>query len=690
MSPYRSTSRPWTALLAISLAVAACSTSTVGGNVVFSDANGGVTNYGFGDGHGSADGKASGDAGTQADAGDAGQAPDDSANPAHQLLFTQKADDFSGTCDTICALLLNQNASRTLKVQYLVGGQPQPDALIEFALEDKTSTLGTLSATNVPTDEKGFASAEIKAGTETGEFAVLVRVPGDPDVGTLKFDLHVQSKAKGPLEIRLHYVGSRSLSEFGMVKARLTQQDAPGQPACKDIDLGDTLPAATWESPPNLKWDPATGTTQPWVITWPQFAASLPQTGDPVTFTIVGVAAATTASNPLAAGCIDTGTSVHWNPQTKTIEGDSVTVTLTDIPPRLKGTYDLTTHLNLLSVLPPTVETVLETIINIVQDPVAGILGVACKLGNGKLDSLCANIFADPKNPNVKELSGFGGVIVQFLDALLLSVLPPNVKQGLAAGADVGEILTNLEIGGVMDLQAEPDSTGFLDKSHTQQDWNSVTYKWSLGQSCNPKDPACGKKTFNIEAFQQNAITGQFDLWRDPFLSEIKIGEHALNVKWGALVNFIVEKQVLPILFADPSNPGAPPVDDYGKLFKVLVGGKGCLNKDLCCENFGNQLAAKQSLLKADFLASTCEVLATLGATFLESQLTALDAKSGDPASGKGLLLGAEHCAILDSNQDQVIDHIGAKLTPCTWNMTLGLGGSPKQLKATFFATRQQ
>jgi hypothetical protein len=253
----------WTcALIVVPLLATACSTSTVGGNVVFTDAQGGVTNYGFGDGHG-ADGKAQADGAAPADSSDSGQVPDGTIDATHQLLFTQKADDFSGTCDTICALLMNQNAARTLKIQYLVGGHPKADALIEFALEDKTTTLGKLASSNVPTDENGFAQADIKAGNDTGQFAVLVRVPDDPDAGTLKFDLHVQSKAKGPLEIRLHYVGSRSLSEFGMVKARLTQQEAPGQPACKDLDLGDTLPAATWESPPNLKWDPRTVAATP-------------------------------------------------------------------------------------------------------------------------------------------------------------------------------------------------------------------------------------------------------------------------------------------------------------------------------------------------------------------------------------------------------------------------------------------
>jgi hypothetical protein len=52
-------------------------------------------------------------------------------------------------------------------------------------------------------------------------------------------------------------------------------------------------------------------------------------------------------------------------------------------------------------------------------------------------------------------------------------------------------------------------------------------------------------------------------------------------------------------------------------------------------------------------------------------------------------VLGTEHCAIFDMDQDQVIEHIGAKSSPCTWNMTLGLAGSKKALKSKFYAVRQ-
>ncbi|MBM4344691.1 MAG: hypothetical protein FJ100_15100, partial [Deltaproteobacteria bacterium] len=209
---------------------------------------------------------------------------------------------------------------------------------------------------------------------------------------------------------------------------------------------------------------------------------------------------------------------------------------------------------------------------------------------------------------------------------------------------------------------------------------------------CNPKDPACGKKTFNIEAFQSDAVVGQFDLWRDALLSQIKIGQHALKVKWGALINYIVQKQLLPAITFDPKNPNAPAIDSYAKLIKSLLAGKQCLVKDSCCADFAKQMAAKQSLMKEGFLTTTCETLITLGTAFLEAQLNQLDGTTGDPSKGSGLLLAADKCPIFETNQDQLIDTIGGTSIKdqCLWDMTLTIGGKPNKIKGIFYAVRQQ
>jgi len=676
------------------LLCAGCVDSTTQGNVIPSDAwsllDGGKVDGKAGDGGGAG---ADGDAalwlpdGASAEAG-AIDAAGGAAGP--KLVFANPKDDFGGSCDTSCALVMNQNAVRKVGVRYLVDGQPGPaDTMIEFALADPAAGQLVILTPAVFSDDKGEAWAEIKSTSALGLASVRARVPDQPAAGELQFDFTIKTKAKGPMAITLHYAGSQLLTEFGAIQARLIKQVA-GKPACADLDLGDTLPPAAWTSP-NLTWN------KPWALTFPSLASWVGKEAGAdgtVHFTVIGVAwpaSGGSAAKATAGGCLDTGAVVKLSDQGLVV-GDDVVVEVKDLPPRLKGIYDLTSHVDLLSVLPDPVEIVFKTILDVVSDPIAGLLSLACKLGGNTLNSLCGYVFEDPKNPSIKDLTSIGDIVTKFLNAILLSYLPPQVKQGLATGADLNEILTNLEIGGTFEFKAEPDATGFLPAAKTKEVWATVTYKWTLGQTCDPKDPKCGKKTFNVEAFQSDAIVGQFDLWRDAILSQIKIGKHALAVKWGALINFIVQKQLLPAMTFEPKNPNAPVVDSYAKLIKTLMAGKQCLVKDTCCNEFAKQLASKQGLLKEDFLTSTCEVLITLGTAFLESQLNQLDGTTGDPTKGSGLLLSADKCPIFETNQDQRIDLIGGPLPKdqCHWDMTLTIGGKPNAIKGIFYATRQQ
>ncbi|MCO4759948.1 MAG: hypothetical protein KC502_00460 [Myxococcales bacterium] len=679
-------------LLCTALLGMGCGSDGTIGTVMYPDGAGGDgSGTLFGDGTGGPDatggdtGTATGGEDTAAGGTDTGVAPSNK-----ELRFAMpngNKDDFGGVCADACKLNLPQNSVRKIYVQYLVDGQPKADVLVRFAKIDPSNSAVDVLIENVFTDENGMAMSELKAGGTPGTIDIAAVTPDDESIGARVFGVHVISKAKGPLQIRLTYKGSSNQLDLVHLKARLTRQETAGQPACKDIDLGDVLPKAQWESPGNLQWD------KPWTITYPAFAKWVEKEvgdngGNPVTFTVIGVAAKSNVGATRAAGCVDTGASVTWNPGTKAIEGSDVTVLVKDLPPRIKGSYDMVTHLDLLSILPDKVEFVFKAVFDILTDPIAGTLSLACSLGNGKLDSFCGLIFEDVKKPDIKNLKQpFGALIVKFLDGILYGYLPANVKTGLNTGADLGKILTNLEMGGVITLKKEPDSTGFLPKDQTKADWQSVTYKWSLGQACNPNDPNCGKKTFSFVAFQQEAIVGSFDLWRDAIKSEIKIGEHGLTVKWGALLNYIIQKQLLPVITADPKNPAAPVVDSYEKLVKSLLGGKQCLIKDTCCADFGKQLAAKQTLVTETFLAGTCDLLVKLGAGYIESQLTSLDTSTG---KGNTMTLKTEGCAVFDDNQDMVIDSIGKSTYPCDWNMQVKIGGKSQKVKATFYATRQE
>ncbi|MEY3011311.1 MAG: hypothetical protein RIT45_46 [Pseudomonadota bacterium] len=687
----RSTLRRRLALLALVVAAAVqggCSDPPIYGYVVP------VADGGDWDSDGStsaADSSAFGDAAPGEDTGAAGDgtAGTDTADVAAPKLELRYAmpdgnkDDFSGVCSELCKLQINQNGIRKLYVQVFYGGAPAANVPVKFQLADPAAAvgLGEVLLEVTLTDANGVAMTEVKSGSQVGVFDVVASLPDeDPEVVTpLFFEMHILSKAKGPLAITLHYLGLWNPIELGDVRVRLIQQQAPGQPACADLDLGDVLPSAQWESPP-IGWD------QPWNVTYPPFVTwvqkEMQKSGQPVSFTVIGLARTSSADSVRAGGCIDTGATVTWNPTTKALEGDSVTVLVKDLPARLKGVYDMTTYLDLLSVLPDPVEFAFKAIFDILSDPIAGLLSLACKLGSGTLDSFCGYIFENPKSPAIDDLKQpFGALIVKFLDSIILGFLPENVKAGFTAGSDIGKILTNLEMGGIIEIKKEPDQSGFLDKAHTKDEWMSVTYKWSLGQPCSPKDPACGKKTISFAQFQNEAIVGAFDLKRNALLSTIDIEKHGLLVKWGALVSFLVQKQLLPLL------TGNPKVDSFEMMIKSLLAGQACVDKDTCCADFAKQLASQQSIVGESFLDGVCETLVKLGAGFIEGQLSALDT---DTSKGEAMTIWTKDCPIFDDDQNMVIDTIGKSASLCKWNMTFKIGGNPVALDATFFAVRQE
>ncbi len=677
---------PLLAISAVAVALGGCASDPISGQVMYTDA----TNYGdgvtFGDGAGVDGGEPSDDvAAADHVGGDGEEQPLGS-----ELRFGMpngNADDFGGLCESMCAVKVNQNGVRKLIVQYLINGVPQPFVAVQFAPTDPNSTIAEILAETVFTDSEGRATTEVKSGSDLGVFGVDASVPDDAQAGTRHFELHVLSKAKGPLQVILHYKGVKDPSSFQEIKVRLTLQKDVGKPACGDIDWGMQLPQATIESPPALKWD------QPWTLDFPVLASIVQQAGGEAQLTVLGVAATKPYGAIKAGGCSDQGAGVKWNAVTQVLEGDTVEIDVFDVPPRLEGIYDLTIHLDLLSVLPDNVEFVLKTVFDILTDPVGGILALACKLGNGSLDSFCGYIFEDPSNPSIKALAQpIGAIVVKFIDAILLSLLPESVQQGLGAGADLGEILTNMEIGGELEFKKEPDQSGYLAAEFTRQSWQTITYKWSLGQSCNPNDPNCGKASFGIGAvagYETETIVGHFEAWRDSLKSELTIGLHGLNVKWGAIINHVVQKVLLPML-TDPKKESPVPIDSYEKLIKSLLAGKQCLLKDTCCDEFGASLASQQGLLKADFLASTCELLITLGTAMLEAQIVSLDADTGDPATKSGLLLESKNCPLFDINQENgLVDSVGAKSQPCLWDMTITVGGKPQPIQSNFYATRQ-
>jgi hypothetical protein len=178
---------------------------------------------------------------------------------------------------------------------------------------------------------------------------------------------------------------------------------------------------------------------------------------------------------------------------------------------------------------------------------------------------------------------------------------------------------------------------------------------------------------------------------------ELGIGEHSLNLHYGALLNYILQKVVLPRVFGDGSD-GLPVVDSYEKLIKSLLGGgKECLNpaagQKTCCQSFTDNVIEKAGdAIPASLLANACESLISLGANYLETKLVELDLDTG-----KNLFLKTPEgipCKVYDTNSDMKIDSWGKKepkADRCKWDIQLEILGNQTAIdKNSFFGYEHQ
>ena len=579
-----------------------------------------------------------------------------------------------------CYFELSYNQKRTFKVVYLEDAMPVPSQEIEWELlnvdDENGNPIATIDTKSSGTNPDGIASVNVASKDLMGQFALrATAISNKYTIPPLYFDIVIVPKQVEPLTIKFKHEGA---AMFDVVKAYLFLQDDHGEPACGVIDPNNP-PMADKASPEYNDM------LQTWKI--PSFPNLTPD--KPLHYTVV--ATAYKVNGPvLAFGCDGENAIVEFGKSTM------VTVVLKDVPPTYKGTYQVVNHFDMLSALPDNVEMVVNIVIDFFNNPVAGLMEITCVIDNSTLNDLCDSFFANPDDPNVNDLTYVGNIASTIINAILYSLLEDNIgKDILFTGKDVGNILRDIEIHSTIKIKAEPDSTGFIPSDKTEEEWHTVSFQWTLGENCNPMDPDCGLKSFSFNAIGQDVLIAEFDAQVDGYVlgkfDKLIIFPHSLNFKYGAFLNFVIEKLLLPMIAGDGSD-GLPVVDSYEKLFGSLMGGKECLVLNNCCELFAQAVSNQAGGWVEGLLKTGCQALIPMGAEYLRQFLLGLDADTGDAftmATKDG-----EPCTLYDTNNDQTIDTWGKKEPEemrCMWDVLLKLGGGTEVLfDASFWATRLQ
>lgn len=599
---------------------------------------------------------------------------------------------------------------RPLQVRYLLDGVRQPGVAIGYEITRGPDGIADLQPANgiAVTDENGEATIELRVlefAEDEGlaQLEVTARVPSRPDVPPLYFDVLIDVKGpdQPPLTVLPDYTGAQPVDS---VKVKLFRQPRDtrneGQYVITGLTCEDLVTYVRNDN--EIRMPPATVLSAEIEI-GQSFAFQevhfddLPNDPEQM-YTIVAVGQDANRVNRIV-GCDDERGLVRFG------ESRTVIVSMIDLPPRLKGVYEVHSEFDLISALPDDVENVVNIVIGFFQSPSTTVMELLCLINSSVTDDLCGFVFL-----NDGSISATGSIIVSILDGIIRGLGQGNAWGTiLEGGGDVGLILKQFTVLSTITFDEEPDVTGWIDERSTDENWYAFRYRWALGVPGCVADPDCGWEELSFSSIGlSQVIQGQFmasvntvQEGNNAPYTLLTVVEHPLNVRYGALINQIIKRLVLPRLAGGEPPDGLPPVDDYEKLIKSILAGRECLDDErfggpLCCETFADNILGATNIPMAQSLViSACGALVDFGSQYIENLLLGLDLQTGDPNADNAFLIGTmpdAPCKLYDVNNDLEIDNLGRSDRPCAWQATIRValfGGLDVYIDANFWGSRQ-
>jgi hypothetical protein len=309
-------------------------------------------------------------------------------------------------------------------------------------------------------------------------------------------------------------------------------------------------------------------------------------------------------------------------------------------------------------------------------------------VGGDTLDGICSQLFVDPENPCLDPgcLKGFADVLTPVLNQFVWAAIEDNLGATVfQVGQDVRMLLTELNLESSIEFFSEPGLDGLILENTTQEIWHGFRYRWTFGENCPLNDETCGWHYISMAALPgvsidalSSSFTGsiiEIESQTGVVTQYLIVDQHPVNIKYGMLLNFILEKLVIPAVLNDPN------VDTWTEFLQTLLGGQGCIQTVSCCTNLGAGLdPAWQGVA-----TNLCDSLTTLGGAYLTAQLMDLDASSGESF----MLQTKEPCPIYDTNQDIKIDSLGKEGAVCVWDAAVTVGGVDAFFDIDFFGVRE-
>lgn len=485
--------------------------------------------------------------------------PPDTLDDTNQLLHVSPCDPAS----TSCARTLSVGDTIPLEVQLLDSdGDPIQDAMVSFDLDIISGGEGiSLDALRDLTNSDGIATVNLRTREDDpvanmGTASVTAYLE-DFDIEELDFNIGVSTKDAASYVIQYTHDGD---SSPGTVRTLMVDSDI----SCRDA-VNDFLDTRQW---PPSELPISTSTVHP---NGDISQVIYPQVGNNERFTIIGVARQEIGSQQVdvAYGCEDEAPAVEMGVDV------NILIPLTDHIPHIGGTYDVTHKFNLVGALPPIVQTIVDLISTLANDPAHFILGCPeensiCPDGGqyGIVDMLLEfDFLGDSISSQIESFreGALFGIAIDYLNGVLYGdpndpddtgILPDWAHTGIVAAGDITDMLQEFTVQGRMFFDEQPDVdledgqvVGLLYEANNKQVWDSLVFQWSYG--CEGQGESCSNvpiSASNVGSGAGNVIDGNFGA-KILGSRSIQIEEHSLSLHYGALILAAIEEIVIPSIF---------------------------------------------------------------------------------------------------------------------------------------------
>jgi hypothetical protein len=564
-----------------------------------------------------------------------------------------------------CAVSLKAGETRRLEVVTSEGGVPVDERVVTFKIEGDEAAIGQISRLSTYSDPEGKAWVEVSApGATVGQFNVRAQLDA-ADAAPVTFEILVTPDGRIPLTVWPSYAGELAVET---VSVRAIAQATSGDSGCAN-------PTGLLASP-----DPA------------GLAAGLTP-GRPARLLSLPAASAGTAYTLLATGHDASGLAVVWGCDAASVvlnptSSLAVDVTMGDRTPGFSGMFGATSELAFSDALAGAWASRTAAAFELL-DGAAGELALwPCALAaeDPALAQLCALSFNDPTAPHPDDATALG--------AAVFGALSKNVEAlrdgrpwgaALSAGGSVRDVITRLEVRSTLRFSSEPSPSGSWDAASASDVWEAVVARFGEAVPCDlAVDPGCGKKSLFFAMTQPDApVGGAFSATVTQSL-EVSVDSHPTGLRYGPMLNAVLERALLPALVGDGAGAGA--VTRWEDLIALSLGGPGCLGKTGaagCCGSFVASLGEAGTLAQGS-LIGPCETWIAEAAAKLRAPL--LDAGAG---GGGFASVGTQTpCPAADDDGDLVVDRFGAADAPCAFELVVGDEAGTSVMPLAFHAVR--